>query len=126
MKTLNNLKFMAMALFVAMLGLSLTACSDDDDDNGSGNDASSIVGVWTDDDGEVIITFRNDGTGYIEDEAGTNNFKYTYSYDSSKATGSLRITYISSSYINNYTVTITGSTMMWSTGTGTTYIWKKK
>jgi len=33
MKQLANLKFMAMALFVAMLSMSFTACSDDDDDD---------------------------------------------------------------------------------------------
>lgn len=36
MKHLSNLKFMAMALFVAMLSLSFTACSSDDDDEISG------------------------------------------------------------------------------------------
>lgn len=36
MRHLNNLKYMAMALFVAMLSLSFTACSDDDDDEISG------------------------------------------------------------------------------------------
>lgn len=35
MKQLSNLKFMAMAFFVALLGMSLTACSDDDDDSSS-------------------------------------------------------------------------------------------
>ena len=38
MRHLNNLKYMAMALFVAMLSLSFTACSDDDDDNGTALD----------------------------------------------------------------------------------------
>lgn len=33
MKRLANLKFMVMAMFVAMLSMSLTACSDDDDDD---------------------------------------------------------------------------------------------
>ncbi|WP_288317885.1 hypothetical protein [Xylanibacter caecicola] len=33
MKKLANLKFMVMAMFVAMLSMSLTACSDDDDDD---------------------------------------------------------------------------------------------
>ncbi|MBS5528230.1 MAG: hypothetical protein KHX42_08770 [Prevotella sp.] len=38
MKRLANLKFMVMAMFVAMLSMSLTACSDDDDDNFSAID----------------------------------------------------------------------------------------
>lgn len=38
MKKLANLKFMVMAMFVAMLSMSLTACSDDDDDNFSAID----------------------------------------------------------------------------------------
>lgn len=38
MKRLVNLKFMVMAMFVAMLSMSLTACSDDDDDNFSAID----------------------------------------------------------------------------------------
>ena len=33
MKRLANLKFMVMAMFVAMMSMSLTACSDDDDDD---------------------------------------------------------------------------------------------
>lgn len=32
MKRFTNFKFFAMAMFVALLGMSLTACSDDDDD----------------------------------------------------------------------------------------------
>lgn len=32
MKHLRNFKFMALAMFVAMLSLSFTSCSDDDDD----------------------------------------------------------------------------------------------
>lgn len=66
MKTLNNLKFMAMALFVAMLGLSFTACSDDDDDNGSGgNGNSNIVGTWYKSEyGQTVqFTFNSNGKG---------------------------------------------------------------
>lgn len=125
MKRLANLKFMVMAMFVAMLSMSLTACSDDDDDNG-GN-VSNITGVWVaSGDDDLTVTFNKDGSGYFTDEEGNSNFKYTYSYDSSKNNGSLKYWYVNSTSIHNYTVTMTGSTMMWTQVDGSTYIWKRK
>lgn len=66
MKTLSNLKFMAMALFVAMLSMSLTACGDDDDDDGgSGDGNGSIVGTWyrTEYGQTVYFVFNSNKTG---------------------------------------------------------------
>lgn len=124
MRLFTNLKFMAMALFVAMLSMSFTACSDDDDDNGGS--ASSIVGVWTDDEDETTLTFRSDGTGELKTESGTSNLKYTYSYDTTSDSGTLKYWFLDSSTVYTYKVTITGNTMMWSSGTYTLIFKRKK
>lgn len=89
MRHLNNLKYMAMALFVAMLSLSFTACSDDDDDPKVGN--SNIVGTWVMDDYynagkdcRVILVFGSNGSGSLtfDYDDGTDDdtsyFQYVY------------------------------------------------
>lgn len=124
MKRLANLKFMVMAMFVAMLSMSLTACSDDDDDDAG--TAYSIIGTWVDTgDEKLSVTFKNDGTGYFSDESGNSNFIYTYSYDKSNDSGILKYWYVNSERVYSRTVTVTGSTMMW-TYSGSTVIWKRK
>ena len=73
MRHFNNLKYMAMALFVAMLSLSFTACSDDDDDDGGSR--PSIVGSWEQTNSygtEITVTFNSNKQGSVT---------YTY-YDS--------------------------------------------
>lgn len=88
MKQLTNLKFMAMALFVAMLSMSLTACSDDDDNNDNdkgGSTTSAIVGSWrsNNSEGYEIMTFKKDGTGTEEwsekGEKSVEKFRYVFS-----------------------------------------------
>lgn len=71
MKQLAKLKFMAMALFVAMLSMSMTACSDDDDDDNNDDtvvvDENDVVGTtWSDEssssEGNVVTTLRFSST----------------------------------------------------------------
>lgn len=91
MRHLNNLKYMAMALFVAMLSLSFTACSDDDDDSETSVTGTSITGTWVDgtpEDGEVTTLVFGTGRGtltYIyydsrenETSRDVQNFEYAY------------------------------------------------
>lgn len=105
MKRLANLKFMVMAMFVAMLSMSLTACSDDDDDNDNGNYAKSVVGTWqrgTVNTGAVhIFKFNSNGTGeerYItynyngqETSNISENISYTYVYNEETGYGVLAV-----------------------------------
>ena len=100
MKHLSNFKFMAMALFVAMLSLSFTACSDDDDDPKEGN--NSIVGTWEREttlygnngsfDATVRLVFKSGqkGTATIIYKNGWDpedfNFQYIYREESGYAT----------------------------------------
>ncbi len=125
MRHLNNLKYMAMALFVAMLSLSFTACSDDDDDDGK---TINIVGTWEVDGSTdayfTRMTFKADGTGIRVTQQGSLNFKYTMSYDSSTGTGKLKYWYLDDDTVYNETITITGNTMMMTSG-GSTSVWKK-
>lgn len=62
MKQLTNLKFMAIALFIALFSMSFAACSDDDDDD-YGNE---LVGTWYSDNhyygGTSTFKFMSDGT----------------------------------------------------------------
>lgn len=135
MKTLNNLKFMAMALFVAMLGLSLTACSDDDDDNGGGNGnttTSSLIGKWENNEGYTInghanttlqLEFKSNGTGTLTakysdgTDSDTYNFEYSAKIDSDNDLA-LRIVWTSSHSLiyeggRDYYPTVTSSRLVW-------------
>lgn len=73
MKQLKKIKFMAMALFVAMFGMIFVACSDDDDDNGG----SRIVGTWYSNNhyygGTSTFKFMSNGT-YHWTYSGTNTW----------------------------------------------------
>lgn len=53
MKHLRNFKFMALAMFVAMLSLSFTACSDDDDDESADPLGDYYVEVAVHDNGKM-------------------------------------------------------------------------
>lgn len=108
MKNLSNLKFVVMAMFVALLSLSLTACSDDDDDKKESSKTepskteSSIVGTWKytesgidwsetvtltiNSNGTFIMSVRgiDNGQEYNETERGTYTIKgstITIAYD---------------------------------------------
>lgn len=86
MKRLVNLKFMVMAMFVAMLSMSLTACSDDDDDNGGGgNGNNSVVGTWyaTQTGEKWELSFNPNGTGtavVTYDQSGIEDFVAPFDY----------------------------------------------
>ena len=98
MRQLNNLKFMAMAMLVALMSMSFTACSDDDDDKGP--DTNSIVGVWervgtyNGLDGTARLQFNSNNTGtitiiYDDDyhiEESTYSFEYEFVNDGSDKT----------------------------------------
>ena len=70
MRQLNNLKFMAMAMFVALMSLSFTACSDDDEDNGP--DTNSIVGVWENGDYYIEDNYGRDQLGTLRIQFNSN------------------------------------------------------
>lgn len=105
MEKLKNFKFIAMAMFVALLSMSLTACSDDDDNNVSANYAETIVGTWqvgSVNDGVVIeYKFKSNDTGEYSmkayDDFGNEtvsmgyNFTYRYIYNSETGYGTLAI-----------------------------------
>lgn len=114
-------------LFISLMGITTFSSCDDDDDPVT-TTASSIVGMWkiqgSTNDHYQIMTFKSDGNGVIEDEEGSMNFKYTYSYDSSTDKGSLKYWFLGYDKVYNATITITGSTMMMTKGSSVT-IWNK-
>lgn len=147
MKHLSNLKFMAMALFVAMLSLSFTACSDDDDDEG-GSPSKSIVGTWVQ---ESVDEYEEYGQTVIETSTTTFVFKannkgertfetlceyeddgpsldvdgptsFSYSYDSE--TRELIIMY--SDYIERYTATVMNDRLLLEDKNGYNFDFKRK
>ena len=89
MRQLNNLKFMAMAMLVALMSMSFTACSDDDDDKGP--DTNSIVGVWERNmnlegfSGTARIQFNSNKTGVFvftyDDEYELDSEEYSFEYE---------------------------------------------
>ncbi len=135
MKRLANLKFMVMAMFVAMLSMSLTACSDDDDDN---NGSSSLVGTWVMNGGYInnkavetlTLTFAANGKGtfyviYKDGKDGEYKFDYTTTIDGDNDlmlkivwTSNLSLIYSDGT---PYYPTITSSRLIWG---GYTYVRK--
>lgn len=101
---------------VVLMGSIAFASCDSDDDDGSVVGGQTVVGTWEAQGSTSTsyqrITFSKDGTGCLITENGSQNFKYTYSYDSSSSTGSLKYWFLDSSTIYNRTITITGKTMM--------------
>ena len=96
MRHFNNLKYMAMALFVAMLSLSFTACGDDDDDDGGSR--PSIVGSWEQTNSygtEITVTFNSNKQGsvtytyYDSNDVPTGNETEFFEYDYNTTDGTL-------------------------------------
>lgn len=116
-KKLKNLlskwNVLAIAL-VAMMSVGLSSCGGDDDDDTKPSD--SIVGNWVGvDDDTFHVVFQNNGSGYVQDKSGSRNFNYTYD-STSKA---LKLWYVDSSTVYNYSVSRTGDTLMLTTGSST-------
>ena len=133
MRHLNNLKYMAMALFVAMLSLSFTACSDDDDDSGTSVTGTSIVGTWSqgvnDDGEEVTIVFNSNGNGTVVfatyddisgDEIDSKRQSFQYSYDAEDRLLSI----IGSQLSGDWHITLTSSRLKME-GDYETYVFTK-
>lgn len=117
---------------MAMCLCAFPACSSDDDDDEKTTEnttGSVILGTWVDTDGTdsdyYWMTFNSDGTGYTTQRSGVRNFEYTFSYDSSDGTGTLKYWFIDTTTVYTTTVTVTGSTMMMTSGNSTS-VWKKK
>ena len=70
---MRTMKYLSMMLVVLAMSVCMVSCGSDDDEPSIG-----IVGTWISDDGETFV-FRNDGTGSLSDENGSDYFTYTYS-----------------------------------------------
>lgn len=93
MKKLENLRRMAIILFVAILGMSLTSCGDDDKEAPIGD--SSIIGTWVCDVEDLTfnglscyftVQFNSNGTGvftvnYEKYDPVHYNFEYKINTD---------------------------------------------
>lgn len=107
----KTLKFLSW-MFILLFTVSLSSCKDDDEDA----PAVGIVGTWNETgDTGVSMIFNNDGTGTKLNKAGAQYFQYTYL----EAEHSMKLWYKESSYVYNYTVQITGNTMMLTQGSST-------
>lgn len=116
MKT--RLTYFFTMVLAMVLSLSFSACSDDDE---TMVDESSIIGLWYESsDSSVSFEFRNDGTGVLSTQAGTQNFEYTYT----PADRTLQLWFIDSSVVNIFSVQRTGNTLMLTQG-NSTYVLKK-
>ena len=116
MKTTKYLSMllMALAMTVCMIG-----CGDDEDNYNE----NSIVGTWITQDGSQTHVFKSDGTGTITDKAGVRNFQYTCVFTEGK--GSLKRWFVDNEYIYNYSVQITGNTLMLTYGSETLILKRK-
>lgn len=81
--------------FAAMLCCGFTACSDDD--NGGVGNADNLIGRWTlvkevweeagehgvdvEEPGEWVICFKEDGTGYDQENYGGQSWTYYFAYE---------------------------------------------
>lgn len=128
MKHLKDIKFMAMALFVAMLSLSFTACSDDDDEPASGN--RSIIGTWeaqgytiNGHPGTLRVTFNsnNKGVMYAIYDDGTDTDTYNFEFilrEKEGGTTTLEIIITGTSFIEyregvEYEISVTPTRLQW-------------
>lgn len=111
-------KILSMFLFGALMGAALVSCSSDDDNNDS---TPTIVGTWTEVNGDDRYTFYQDGTGMkyeLEDgkweQDDTDKFKYVYN-ESKKTVDITRYNkgVQKKSTINATDVNITAKTMSW-------------
>lgn len=117
------MKIKVLMTMIALLitGLCISSCSDDKDDKQSSD--NSIVGKWSTPDGELSYEFRNNGTGVRITNAGTDNFEYTFSFNTNQST--LQLWFVNSSSVYNYKVQRTGDTLMLTSG-NTVLVLKKK
>ncbi|MBC5634961.1 DUF5640 domain-containing protein [Parabacteroides hominis] len=112
--------YLLMIVMTMAMSLAFTSCGDDDDDKVI--DESTITGLWYDTtDDTVSFDFKADGTGVFTTNSGTQNFKYTYS--SSEKT--LKLWYVDSTKVQNFTVQRTGNTLMLTQGSSV-YVLEKK
>ena len=112
--------YLLMIVMTMAMSLAFTSCGDDEDDKVI--DESTIIGLWYDTtDDTFSFDFKSDGTGVLTSNAGTQNFKYTYS--SSEKT--LKLWYVDLTKVQNFTVQRTGNTLMLTQGSSV-YVLEKK
>lgn len=90
-------------MMVTMMTVSFASCSNDDNnDNGSNSVTSHIVGNWFN--GEMVVTFINNGTGTVSHSTNENkipngSFKYGKPYEVETERGQtyflIKVTYTS-------------------------------
>lgn len=83
MERLKDSKFIAMAMFVVMLSMSLMACSDDDDDD-KGISLEGTAWVLRDYSEKIVFTSSNSGRWYYDLNYGDEYDSFTYTYSSKK------------------------------------------
>ena len=93
------------------LPASLISCSSDDDSSSD----TTITGLW-ELEGSTATSylrfyFGKNGSGYMETEAGTDNFTYTYSYNGTTGNATLKLNFTGESTVTNFTVTRTGNSL---------------
>ncbi len=115
---MKKLRFLGLMLAMLVASVSFVGCSDDDDD--VVDDPKSIVGTWEEVDIDITFQFNADGTGMLKDKSGTSNFKYTYSYSDEI----LKLWYVNSTTVYNYSAQRTGNTLML-TRDGSVYVCTK-
>lgn len=116
-----KIKVLMAMLALLITGVCATSCGDDKDDASSSS--NSIIGTWVTPDESIKYEFRSNGTGMRTTDAGTQNFEYTFSNSDSSAY--LKLWYVNSDSVYNYSVQRTGDTLMLTSG-NTTLILKKK
>lgn len=117
---MKNVRYLSMVLAMLVISVCLAGCSKDDSDNNVVSE-ENILGTWIDTGGEVTFQFKNDGTGVTTTKAGTNNFNYTYSASEKK----LKLWYVNSGTVDNFSVQRTGNTLMLTQGNTTLVLTKK-
>lgn len=113
--------YLLMIVMAMTMSLVFTSCGDDGEEE-KVIDESTIIGMWYDTtDDAASFNFKNDGTGVLTTDAGTQNFEYTYSASEK----SLKLWFVGTTTIYNYSVQRTGNTLMLTQGS-TTIVLKKK
>lgn len=115
-------KFTYLLMIVMVMTMSMAFTSCDKEKEPPVIDESTIIGMWYDTtDDAASFNFKNDGTGVLTTDAGTQNFEYTYSASEK----SLKLWFVGSTTIYNYSVQRTGNTLMLTQGSKTIVLKKK-
>lgn len=125
---MKAMKYLCMLLLMVAMNVSFVSCSDGGDEEPTVEEQGGLVGSWSQSGDRWTVSFRfgKDGTGSMTEiettqdgHSQTTNLQFEYVY--TENSNLLKLYVKGSDVVYNYTVGLTGSTLMLTSGT-TTYV----